>query len=122
MRTRLALVADLICVLVFVAIGRSSHGESDSGSGFLRTLWPFLGGLFLGWLLVRWRGRALESAAAAALVWVGILAGGPALRAASGQGLAASFVLVIAGFFGVVLTGWRGLLAVADRRLVRVRS
>jgi hypothetical protein len=109
-------------VVAFVAIGRSSHGETDSGSGFLRTLWPFLGGLLLGWLLVRWRRRPLESVRAGGLVWAGILAGGVTLRAASGQGLAVSFVLVIAAFFAVVLLGWRALFALADRRLERVRS
>ena len=112
---------DVICVVIFVAIGRSSHGETDSVGGFVRTLWPFLGGVLVGWALVRWRRRAVESVRAAGLVWLGILAGGVTLRAVSGQGLALSFVLVIAGFFAVVLTGWRALFAVTQRR-ERVRS
>ncbi len=104
---------------MFIAVGRSSHGESESAGGFLNTLWPFLGGLLIGWLLVAWSRRPLTSWSAAGLVWLGILAGGVTLRAIAGQGLAFSFVAVIAAFFALTLFGWR---LVASRVLGRVRG
>lgn len=119
MHVRSARALDLLAVIVFVAVGRSSHGESESAGGLLNTLWPFLGGLVIGWLLVAWSRRPLTSWSGAALVWVGILAGGVTLRAIAGQGLAFSFVAVIAAFFALTLFGWR---LVANRVLARVRG
>jgi hypothetical protein len=117
-----ARLPDLLAVVVFVAVGRSSHGESESAGGLLNTLWPFLGGLVIGWLLVAWSRRPLTSWSAAGLVWLGVLAGGVTLRAIAGQGLAVSFVLVIAGFFAIVLFGWRALAPVVHRQVERVRG
>ena len=42
------LATDLVLVVVFAGIGRSSHGESLSG--IFVTAWPFLVGALLGWL------------------------------------------------------------------------
>ena len=44
----LAVVLDVACVLVFVIIGRASHGEGLIGVA--STAWPFLAGLAGGWL------------------------------------------------------------------------
>ena len=119
MRTAPALLLDLVCVVVFVSVGRSSHGEADSIGGLASTLWPFLGGLVLGWLLVLRTRRPVGAWQAGGLVWLGILVGAVVLRAVSGQGLAVSFVAVIAGFFALMLLGWR---FVATRMLGRVRG
>jgi hypothetical protein len=121
-RTLPARLLDLVSVLAFVAIGRSNHGESESLGGLANTLWPFLGGLLIGWLIVVRLRRPLASRAAGAMVGLSVLGGGVILRAVSGQGLAVSFVLVIAVFFAVVLLGWRSLAPLVVRRLDRVRG
>ncbi len=45
----IAFIVDALVVLVFAAVGRRSHAESDAVTGVLVTAWPFLTGLTLGW-------------------------------------------------------------------------
>ena len=49
---RRALVADIICVILFATIGRASHGEALSPGGLLRTGTPFVLGLAVAGLFV----------------------------------------------------------------------
>ncbi len=102
---------------MFVAVGRHSHDESGAIAGFLRTLWPFVAGAAVGWLLSRgWRaGFAVRPTGLS--VWLGAVIGGMLLRAASGQGVAALFVVVATIVLGLLLLGWRALA-----RLGRARS
>jgi hypothetical protein len=106
---------DLVLVLVFVLIGRASHDEAFSLGGTLETLWPFLVGLAIGYLVSRaWRHPF-------AIVWTGIaiwattVIGGMLLRWVSGQGVAPSFVIVATIVLGVFLIGWRGVAALVTR-------
>jgi len=100
-------VADACCVAAFVAIGRLSHGEGDTLSGFARTFWPFLGGLAVGWLATRaWR-RPAALVPAGLGAWLGTVAIGMVLRVISGQGTAVAFVVVAVGFLGLFMLGWR---------------
>ncbi|MBW8486290.1 DUF3054 domain-containing protein [Actinomadura parmotrematis] len=115
MGNRVAAVADVLCVLVFVGIGRASHDEAGSVTGFLGTAWPFLAGLAAGWGVTRaWR-RPLAVWPVGAGVWAATVAGGMALRAVSGQGVAVAFVIVACLFLGLALLGWR-LAALGVRR------
>nr|WP_206037206.1 MULTISPECIES: DUF3054 domain-containing protein [unclassified Rhodococcus (in: high G+C Gram-positive bacteria)] len=118
------MVADVVLILVFAALGRSSHEEVLDLVGLARTAWPFLGGLTVGWFLVAWLYRDKFDAFAAAptglLVWVSTLVGGMLLRAATGQGTATAFILVATGFLGVTLIGWRLLARVVRRSDSRV--
>lgn len=100
-------LADLACVLVFVAIGRSSHNEAGSVIGFVGTAWPFVVGLAVGWVLFgAWR-RPVR------LVWTGVgvwgmtVAVGIALRALTAQGTEPSFVVVTTVVLAILLLGWR---------------
>lgn len=98
---------DAALVLVFALVGRASHGEGLLG--VLTTWWPFLGGLAIGWLVMRaWRspGRIVWTGIG---VWLCTLGGGMLLRAASGQGIQPSFVVVAALVLGLFLLGWRAL-------------
>ncbi|MCB4207522.1 DUF3054 domain-containing protein [Arthrobacter sp. UM1] len=109
-------VLDVVLVLAFAAIGRSSHGESPDPVGILTTAWPFLAGLALGWLVSRsW--RAPHALAPAGLtVWLGTLAFGMALRAVTGGGVAVSFIIVAGVFLALVLLGSRAVLGALARR------
>jgi hypothetical protein len=100
-------LADVVCVLVFVAIGRSSHNEAGSVLGFFGTAWPFVVGLALGWVLFRaWR-RPVRVVWTGVGVWGMTVAGGIALRALTAQGTEISFVVVTAVVLAVFLLGWR---------------
>jgi FtsH-binding integral membrane protein len=104
---RLAAILDGCCVLVFVTIGRASHGESLAGVA--STAWPFLAGLAGGWLAARaWR-RPLGLWPAGVGAWLGAVALGMVLRVVSGQGTAFAFIMVALAFLGLFLLGWRAL-------------
>lgn len=110
MRTGRALAADVICILVFAIVGRSSHGETTNLLGVLRTAWPFLAGYVVGLGSSRgWRAPPARSTGLA--VWVATVAGGMLLRLLTGAGTAWSFVIVATIVLGVLLLGWRGILA-----------
>jgi hypothetical protein len=114
-----ALILDLVLVVVFCAIGRRSHDEAVA-AGLLRTVWPFAGGLALGWLAAYARARAALAGPAlrptGIAAWLGALVGGMVLRVVSGQGTAFSFILVAATVLAVFLLGWRALYGFAVRR------
>ncbi|TFC03740.1 DUF3054 domain-containing protein [Cryobacterium adonitolivorans] len=104
---------DAALLLLFVAIGRSSHGEGLWG--VLGTWWPFLAGLVVAWLVLRaWR-------APLQIVWTGLglwlitVVVGMLLRIASGQGVQLSFVLVTFLVLGVFLLGWRAVVLLVQR-------
>src|SRR5579875_3752968 len=78
MRRGACLLADVCCVLAFVALGRAAHHDGDGLAGLASTAWPFLAGqalrvaagqgtapafiavalAFLGLFLIGWRAVA----------------------------------------------------------------
>jgi hypothetical protein len=122
-RWKTALVAffiDAALVLVFVLIGRRSHSEANSVAGTFATLWPFLIGLVLGWLVTfAWR-RPLAILWPGIPIWLMTVAVGMLLREATGQGVQVSFIIVATIVLGVFVVGWRLLsLPFARRRALR---
>lgn len=119
----LALLADVVLVVVFTAIGRATHDGDvlgEGGSGLLVTAWPFVTGLMAGWAVSRgWR-RPLAPLRTGLVVWGLTLVGGVLLRAVSGQGVAVAFVIVAAVTLLVFLVGWRVIVGlIARARLTR---
>ena len=108
-----AAAADAACALVFVLIGRASHSEGLLGA--LTTWWPFLGGLLVGWVVMRaWRSpRTIVWTGVG--IWVSAVTVGMLLRAAGGQGVQPSFVIVTAVVLGVFLLGWRAAALLVRR-------
>ena len=47
-----AFIADLLFVLLFVAIGRHAHKDGSSLGGMASTAWPFAVGLLSGWIFI----------------------------------------------------------------------
>ena len=80
------------------------------------TAWPFLSGALMGWLISRgWRApTALRPTGLA--VWFACVVGGMVLRAVSGQGVAASFVVVATIVLGTFVVGWRAVVRIVRRR------
>ncbi|MFD0854169.1 DUF3054 domain-containing protein [Actinomadura adrarensis] len=109
MRAWVAVLVDVVCVLVFVGIGRATHDEALSLGGYLGTAWPFLVALGVGWAVTQAWKRAERIWPTGVVVWVVTVALGMVLRAVSGQGTDPAFVVVATLFLGAVLLGWRGL-------------
>lgn len=116
-RVVLALVLDAVLILAFAAIGRRSHEESGALVGVLATAWPFLAGMAAGWVLVLLATRSAPLGVRSGIpVWVGAVAGGMLLRAATGQGTAWPFVVVATLTLAVLLLGWRAVALLARSR------
>ncbi|MCU1477958.1 MAG: rane protein [Subtercola sp.] len=112
----LAAVADLVLVLVFVLIGRSSHSEGFSLGGSLVTFWPFAVGLVVGWLATRaWR-YPVRVVLPGIPIWLFTVVVGMFLRVLSGQGVEVSFVIVALIVLGVFLLGWRLIAGAVAKR------
>ncbi|MGQ0574711.1 MAG: DUF3054 domain-containing protein [Pseudonocardia sp.] len=115
----LALVADLVAVVVFAAVGRLAHGPGDGVAelfGLAATAAPFLLGLAAAWAspYVRIAPAGLRAGCVvlASTVVVGLL-----LRAAFTGRLPPSFVLVTAVTLAVLLVGWRALSMLVAHRV-----
>jgi hypothetical protein len=109
-----ALAADVICILVFAIVGRSSHDESTNLTGVLHTAWPFLAGYLVGLLVSRgW--RAPLARPVAVTIWVSTVAVGMLLRALTGAGVQLSFVIVASVVLAAMLLGWRGVFSLVQR-------
>jgi peptidoglycan/LPS O-acetylase OafA/YrhL len=101
-----ALAIDVICILIFAIVGRSSHGEASDLIGVLRTAWPFLVGCLVGTVVGRvWRHPTSMPSALA--VWAGTIALGMALRVLSGATIQLSFVIVASLVLAAFMFGWR---------------
>src|SRR3954467_10026088 len=110
-RALIALVADIVCVIVFATIGRRSHAEGLTVSGIAQTAWPFLAGTAVGWLLIGgWR-RPFTVIPTGVTVWVCTVVGGMLLRKATSAGVSTSFVVVASVATAVLLLGWRAAAA-----------
>ena len=116
----LAAGLDTALVLVFVLIGRASHGEGLLGT--LITGLPFLGGLLVGWLVMRaWRGPQ-KIVWTGTGIWILTVGVGMLLRTVTGQGTEFSFVVVTTVVLGVFLLGWRGIAVLLRRGQARTRA
>jgi peptidoglycan/LPS O-acetylase OafA/YrhL len=109
-----AIAVDVICILIFAIVGRSSHQEATDLVGVAHTAWPFLAGCLLGTLVGRtWRRPyALASGVA---VWLGTVIGGMTLRVLTGAGVQLSFVVVASIVLALFILGWRAGLQLIQR-------
>ncbi|HWR48050.1 MAG TPA: DUF3054 domain-containing protein [Pseudonocardiaceae bacterium] len=106
--------ADVLAVLVFAAVGRSSHAEMVNAFGVLSTAAPFLLGQLVGWLAVRaWRAPLRLPVGVA--VWAGAVVVGLGVRAAFTHRLPLTFVLVAAASLALLLLGWRAVARLVAR-------
>jgi hypothetical protein len=111
----LAIVADVVAVVVFAAIGRMSHAEPDDLLGLLGTAAPFLVGVMAMWATPLVRAHPV-GVWAALTVWAGTVVIGLTLRAGFTWSLPPSFAAVTAVSLAVLMLGWRALSAVVSVR------
>ena len=105
---------DAALLLLFVVIGRASHGEGLWG--VLDTWWPFLTGLVVAWLVLMARRTPVRILWTGVGVWLITVVVGLLLRIVSGQGVQLSFVIVTFLVLGVFLLGWRAIALLVQRR------
>lgn len=104
----IAALLDVVAVVAFVALGRSSHSEALSLAGLLTTSAPFLIALALVWVVLLALRRDPASLPAGVAVWLGTWGLGMVMRATVfSAGTAVAFVVVAAVSLGVTLIGWR---------------
>lgn len=115
-RPAVVVVVDLVCLLVFAAVGRGSHEEGWSFLGVFAVAWPFVLAAAVGWILARiW--RAPEVFPSGVVIWACAWIGGQALRVSlTSHQLAWSFVLVSGIALAVLLLGWRLLVTLGVKR------
>lgn len=99
------LIADLVLVAIFAALGRNAHEQSPWGA--LETAWPFLVGVLVGWVVVRARRRPAALFPTGVVIWLSTEIVGMLLRMLTGQGTALAFVLVSLAVLGLFLLGYR---------------
>jgi hypothetical protein len=123
---------DIVCVLAFVAAGRSSHAEENTLGALVGTAWPFLVGLGIGWAVLAVVARRRDTGEPGHAAWVRPVAAGVpvvvvtwavamVLRAVTGQGLSGAFPAVALGVLAALLVGWR-CIAVLVSGAARPRS
>jgi peptidoglycan/LPS O-acetylase OafA/YrhL len=113
-----AIAVDVICILIFAILGRSSHQETTDLLGVAHTAWPFLAGCLAGTLIGRtWRHPvSLKSGVA---VWLGTVIVGMVLRVLSGAGVQLSFIVVASCVLALFLIGWRAGLRLIQHARAR---
>jgi hypothetical protein len=102
---------DVLCVLVFCAVGRRSHDEGLNITGVV----TFLTGTAIGWLAARAWQRPTAVVPTGVVIWLCTVVIGMVLRKASSAGVAASFVVVAASVTAVLLLGWRAAVGLTLR-------
>ena len=109
-------VADLLCIVVFVALGKENHGVHRGVGWFFNVWWPLAAGLMVGALITRLYTRAdrwpLRLVATVAIM---VIIGGP-LRTITGRVVYSVFTLVAFGMLNLLTFAWR-LLRIAFRQM-----
>jgi hypothetical protein len=117
LRVAAVFAADLAAVVVFVLLGRSWHGEDETLTGILITLWPFLSGMLVGWLVLLLSGSRHVGYPAGAVLVVSTVAVGMVLRnRVSHGGTPVSFVIAASTFLTILHVGWRAVAHLVRRR------
>ena len=116
-RTAAAAVADIVVIVVFVAIGRRNHAEGETVDAIFTVAAPFLIALAVGWIAARAWTRPMQ-VEAAFVIWPITVALGMLMRnLVFDRGTALPFIIVATIVTGVFLVGWRMLVAAAERRI-----
>ncbi|MDR6170835.1 hypothetical protein QE359_001864 [Curtobacterium sp. SORGH_AS776] len=121
----LAAVVDVVLIVVFALVGRSSHGEGSTALGVWTTAYPFLAGWAIAYVTSGAWSRPLRFWPTGVVAWILTVFVGMAIRVATGQGdvdgnpLPISFVIVATIVLGLFLVGWRAIAQGAIRLVHR---
>jgi hypothetical protein len=108
---------DAVCLAVFVALGRESHGIGRGVGWFFTVLWPFAVGWFAVALAAGLYTARTRPWRRLTVTWIAGLAAGLVLRSVfTHRASFSTFAIVVYVFVGLATFGWRGV-AIAVRRL-----
>ena len=111
-----AFAIDLVCIVVFVALGKENHGVHRGVGWFFNVWWPLAIGLIVGAFIMRLYTRddrwPLRLVATVAIM---VTVGGP-LRTLTGRVMYSVFTLVAFGMLNLLTFAWR-LLRIAARQV-----
>lgn len=114
----LAVGADAVCLLAFVAIGRTSHDLHGRAGWFLDVLWPFAVGWFVAAVATRlYTAASIPWARAAATSVLGVTAALVLRATLTTRSTPIIFGVVAFSFLTLTTLGWRA----AARLVGRVR-
>ncbi|MHC9595991.1 DUF3054 domain-containing protein [Corynebacterium diphtheriae] len=103
------LAIDVLAVLIFAILARAAHGGLEIAH-ILDTWWPFTIGTILGWIIQREKQPLTFTHGA--VIWVSTAATGLIFWGLRHGAIPHwSFVIVATVMSGILLLGWRGLLA-----------
>ena len=103
-------VIDVLCIVIFVAIGRKNHDEGEAAAGIFRVAAPFLIAAVAGWLATQAWKRPLELRTGV-IVWLTTIIIGMILRHfVFDDGTATAFIIVATVFLCAFLNGWRSIV------------
>jgi hypothetical protein len=110
------LLVDVAWIALFALLGRESHEGDTAAPAVLGVAWPFLAGYAGTALVVRLRRRPC-SLGRGAVVWLGTVTGGMAIRTVlEGRLPETAFIVVALAFLGAGLIGWRLVAWLVGRR------
>lgn len=102
-----ALVADIILVIAFAAVGFYTHAQVLTVDGVVQTSWPFLVGLGCAWILSAAWAAPLAPMRTGVAIWSTTILLGMIVRFAVGAGIAGPFIIVASALNFLTLVGWR---------------
>ena len=106
-----------MCVVIFAALGKTSHEASSSNGVIAAIVWPYALAVVLAHAALLRNGRKTwrvwpEGAVVLAVTYLL----GTTLRALSGRGIAVGFLVVAVVFLAVTMLGWRYVVKLVIRR------
>ena len=122
-RPVVAAAVDGVCLVVFVLLGRSSHGLNGGSNWFLTVLWPFVVGWYAAALVTHlYRTTTRPWRRAAATVTLGVVLALLVRVTATSRSTPVVFGVVAFSFLMLTTVGWRVAARFAARLRVRVSA
>ncbi|RSZ64709.1 DUF3054 domain-containing protein [Corynebacterium hylobatis] len=116
-----ALTADVVAIAAFALFARIAHQTDDmplNFGGWLSTLWPFLLGVALSWVVIaaaKWDGARLVPAGVSAWL-ITVVVGLGIWTVRNGEFPHWSFILVATIMSALFMLGWRAIAGIVERR------
>ena len=122
-RPVVAAAIDGVCLVVFVLLGRSSHGLNGGSNWFLTVLWPFVVGWYAAALVTHlYRAPTHPWRRAAATVTLGVVLALLVRVTATSRSTPVVFGIVAFSFLMLTTVGWRVAARFAARLRVQVSA
>lgn len=117
-----SIAMDTLAIAVFALLARIAHQTDEmplNFTGWLSTLWPFLVGVALAWVIVTFAGKGAGKSngeGKGAFIWLITVATGLIIWGIRNQQLPHwSFVIVASVMSALLMLGWRGIARLIKR-------